>query len=70
MINIEIVKENFKFQMYLPVGVSWDVCEQAIDELKECVLEMKRTAHEQAQARAQEVSSQEEVESEISEVKE
>lgn len=66
-ISLEIVKEKFKFQMVLPIGSSWDLCEQAIDDFRASVLEMKRIAHEQA-AQAQ---AQEEVKEEIlEEVKE
>lgn len=47
-ISVEVVKENFKFQLVLPMGCSWELCESSIDDLKSAVLEMKRVAQEQA----------------------
>lgn len=49
-VAIEMAKENFKFQLMLPWGCPWEVCEAALEEFKLEVAEMKQLAQSQAQA--------------------
>jgi hypothetical protein len=47
-VAIEMAKENFKFQLMLPWGCPWEVCEAALEEFKLEVADMKQLAQAQA----------------------
>lgn len=40
-LNIEILKNNQRYQVLIPVGVPWEDAEMALDDLKRCLIDMK-----------------------------
>ncbi len=55
IISIEIVKNEKRFQLLVPLGVQWDEAEQSIDELKVALQEMRKIATSQAEQPKEEV---------------
>lgn len=47
-VSLEIVKDNFKFQLVLPVGASWDLTDAVMQELVSSLAEMKKIDQERA----------------------
>lgn len=49
-ISLEITKDNFKFQLALPVGASWDTTDVVMQEFLVALAEMRKIDHERADA--------------------
>ena len=47
IVSVEIVKSDRRFQLMIPLGVSWDDAQLVCDEFKLAIQEMKRLAAEQ-----------------------
>ena len=48
-LNIEILKNNQRYHVLIPVGVPWEEAEAAIDELKASLIDMKTKIQAQQQ---------------------
>lgn len=48
IVSVEMVKNNRRYQLLVPLGVAWEEAEQTCDDFKSSLQEMKRLAKEQA----------------------
>ncbi len=67
IVSVEMVKNNRRYQLMVPLGVAWEEAEQTCDELKLALQEMKKVSKEQAdkaQKEKAESESQQDVEGE------
>lgn len=48
IVSVEMVKNNRRYQLMVPLGAAWEEAEQTCDDFKLSLQEMKRSAKEQA----------------------
>ena len=56
-VSVEMVKNNRRYQLMVPLGAAWDEAEATCDDFKASLQEMKRVAKEQADKLAAEAKS-------------
>lgn len=49
VVSVEVVKNNRRYQLMVPLGAAWEEAEQTCDDFKLSLQEMKRASKEQAE---------------------